>query len=196
MRFEPNRLTVISVVVFAITGLVFAACTGTTGPSVEFSTPAQASDASVSDADPKQGVVETKVGEPGQDDADLANSRLGFVYKRGEAVGMKNGGRVPLGDDIIAEVFLSPYPPDWQTDLHLFLMDKNTFEPLTDVDVDLVYEMVYMDHGIDALEGTKVKDGHYLLPLSFLMYGDWSVDTTVELPEGKKHLRFIVKFFP
>lgn len=109
---------------------------------------------------------------------------------------MENGGRVPLGEDKIAEVFLAPYPPDWQTDLNLFLLNREDFHPVTDVKVDLEYEMVYMDHGIDAQIGTGVADGHYVLPLSFLMYGDWMVDVTVQLPEGKKHLRFIVKFFP
>ena len=109
---------------------------------------------------------------------------------------MDNGGRVPLSEDKIAEVFLAPYPPDWQTDLHLFLLGAEDYQPVTDVEVDLKYEMVYMDHGIDAQVGTKLTDGHYVLPLSFLMYGDWLVDVTVEFPEGKKHLRFIVKFLP
>jgi hypothetical protein len=109
---------------------------------------------------------------------------------------MENGGRVALGEDKIAEIFLAPYPPDWNTDLNLFLLEKETFQPVTDVDVDLEYEMVYMDHGIDAQVGTKVADGHYVLPVAFLMYGDWSVDVTVQLPEGRKHLRFIVKFLP
>ena len=99
---------------------------------------------------------------------------------------MENGGRVPLGEDKIAEVFLAPYPPDWQTDLNLFLLNREDFHPVTDVKVDLEYEMVYMDHGIDAQIGTRVADGHYVLPLSFLMYGDWMVDVTAQLPEGKK----------
>ena len=113
------------------------------------------------------------------------------------AVALENGGRVPLGEDKLAEVFLSPYPPDWNTDLHLFLLDNTEFKPIQKVDVDLEYDMVWMDHGIDAQIGTKLDEGHYLLPLSFLMYGDWNVDVRLDfLDEGKKHLQFIVKFLP
>lgn len=169
--------------------LVMTACTGATGPSVDFKAASELSqeNATINVEDPALDRLDRA--EPG-------SSYLGFVYKKGEAVEMINGGRVPLGEDKIVEVFISPYPPDWQTDLHLFLLDRETFQPLEDVDVDLTYEMVYMDHGIDAAVGTKMGNGHYVLPLAFLMYGDWQVDTTVLLPEGKKHLRFIVKFYP
>lgn len=121
--------------------------------------------------------------------------RLGFVDGK-QAVAMENGGRVPLGEGRIAEVFLSPYPPDWQTDLHLFLLDNVTFEPIEDLDVQLDYEMVYMDHGTSSSLGSKLAEGHYLVPLDFLMYGDWNVEVRLDLPEGRKRLEFVVKFFP
>ena len=191
------------------------ACSPLTGPSVEFRTTlpesAQIAAEELSQPTPRtdSGVEEPAVGvsvdaargpipagsavfEPNTDES---NPRLGFIVDR-EAVAMKNGGRVPLGDDRVAEVFLAPYPPNWQTDLHLYLLNRNDFSPVTDADVDLLYEMVWMDHGIDGQVGRKVADGHYVLPLDFLMYGDWSVDTRITLPEGKKHLRFIVKFAP
>jgi hypothetical protein len=127
-----------------------------------------------------------------------AQSKLGYVPADGEdPYAMANGGRVPLGEDRIAEVFLSPYPPDWNTDLHLYLLDKDTFEPLTNVDVDLEYDMVWMNHGIDPRSGTKVGEGHYLLPLSFLMYGDWNVDIRLAFrDEAASDLQVIVKFDP
>ena len=50
---------------------------------------------------------------------------------------------------------------------------------------------------IDAQTGTRIADGRYLMPLSFLMYGDWQVDVRLDFAgAGKKHLRFVVKFFP
>ncbi len=108
---------------------------------------------------------------------------------------MENGGRVPVSDDFVAEVFVSPYPPDWNTDLHLFLLHKTDFEPVKDADVDLDYEMVWMDHGVDTQVGRKVGDGHYLLPLSFLMYGDWNIDVRMNFADqGRKHLRLVMKF--
>ena len=179
VKFGTRHLAVLTLFL-----LPLLACGAATGPGVEFK-PA------VGEAGETVSVKAT----PGENEAEPLSPRLGFV-QRGGVTAMKNGGRVPLSEDKIAEVFLAPYPPDWQTDLNLFLLDKETYQPVTDVEVDLEYEMVYMDHGIDGLPGTKVADGHYVLPLSFLMYGDWSVDVTLQLPEGKKHLRFIVKFFP
>ncbi|MFQ5872877.1 MAG: hypothetical protein ACE5JL_03625 [Dehalococcoidia bacterium] len=170
--------------VLTLLSLLLLGCGVDTGPSVEF-LPAAQEDG---------GTIPAKVNATGNE-AKPPSPRLGFVQGR-EATAMENGGRVPLGEDKVAEIFLSPYPPDWQTDLHLFLLDSVNYEPITDVDVDLIYDMVFMDHGIDAQIGTKVADGHFVLPLAFLMYGDWSVDVTLSLPEGKKHLRFIVKFYP
>ncbi len=172
------------IAVLTLLFISFAGCSAATGPAVEFK-PAVA----------EAGETVPAKASPAGNEAKPLSPRLGFVRK-GEATALENGGRVPLDEDKIAEIFLAPYPPDWQTDLNLFLLDKETYEPITDVDVDLEYDMVYMDHGIDAQVGTKVADGHYVLPLSFLMYGDWSVDVTLQLPEGKKHLRFIVKFLP
>lgn len=170
--------------VLTVSLLFLVECSVNTGPSVEFK-------AAVSeDGNGLASTTSTTSGE-----VKPFSPRLGFVQGR-EVMAIENGGRVPLGEDKTAEVFLAPYPPDWQTDLHLFLLDNENYEPVTDVDVDLTYDMVFMDHGIDAQIGTKVAEGHYILPLSFLMYGDWSVDVTLQLPEGKKHLRFIVKFYP
>ncbi len=127
----------------------------------------------------------------------LPDAHLGFVNSDGEAIALENGGRVPLGDDTVAEIFLSPYPPDWNTDLHLFPLTKDYFKPVADVDVDLEYDMVYMDHGIDTQSGTKIADGRYLMPLSFLVYGDWQVDVRMESAmTGEKDLQFVVKFLP
>ena len=164
--------------------LMLLGCTAGPGSGVEFK-PAGGSDTGAAGGQ----------ATPSENPAKSLSPRLGFVQE-GEATAMENGGRVALGKDKIAEVFLVPYPPDWQTDLNLFLLDSTTYQPMPDADVDLKYDMVYMDHGIDAQTGTKVNEGHYVLPLSFLMYGDWSVDVTVAMPEGKKHLRFVVKFFP
>tara|TARA_B100000315_G_scaffold220245_1_gene222744 strand:+ start:208 stop:759 length:552 start_codon:yes stop_codon:yes gene_type:complete len=179
LRFGKRHVAVLALLILPLLG-----CGAGAGSGVEFKP------AAVEARETDSVTAGPLVGE-----AEPVSSRLGFVQK-GEATAMENGGRVALGEDKIAEIFLAPYPPDWNTDLNLFLLEKETFQPVTDVDVDLEYEMVYMDHGIDAQVGTKVADGHYVLPVAFLMYGDWSVDVTVQLPEGRKHLRFIVKFLP
>lgn len=158
--------------------LLSIGCGSTSGPSIEFVTAVAADGANVEQSDPSA-------------------ARLGFVNSDGDAIAMENGGRIPLKEDKVAEVFLSPYPPDWNTDLHLFLLDNTEFEPIQDVEVDLEYDMVWMNHGIDTQPGTMVEEGHYMMPLSFLMYGDWTVDVRMDfLKEGDKDLQFIVKFIP
>lgn len=183
-RRSPAGVLAATGLLLVLMALAGAACGADTGPTVEFK-PVSTIGAGT-DSGPGPALAEI--------DEDVA-SNIGFIVGK-EAIGLKNGGRVPLSDDKIAEVFLAPYPPDWQTDLHLFLLDGDSFEPIGDVDVDLEYDMVYMDHGIDAQTGTDLGGGHYVLPLSFLMYGDWNVDMAVDLPEGRKHLRFVVKFYP
>jgi hypothetical protein len=164
----------------AILLLTTIACDATTGPSIEFVT-AAAADSAISSIE----------------ESELASARLGFVDDDGNAVAMENGARVPIGQDKVAEIFLSPYPPDWNTDLHLFLLDSSDFEPVQEVEVDLEYDMVWMDHGIDAQPGVKLEEGHYMMPLAFLMYGDWTVDVRLDFPEeGVKGLQFVVKFVP
>ncbi len=179
-----RRRVTLGTMLMLSTTLVLIGCGAGTGPSVEFKSATPQSQQNVS-------VEVSPIGE----DIDPISAQLGFV-QNGEAVAIRNGGRVPLSEDKTAEVFLAPYPPDWQTDLLLFLLNNEDYQPVTDVEVDLIYDMVFMDHGIDAQIGQKLGDGHYVLPLAFLMYGDWSVDVTVQLPKGKKHLLFIVKFFP
>lgn len=193
MIARGNEYKIVQAAIATLLILVIMGCgVSTTGPSIDFK-PAAAVETDES-ADANQ-VVSVSDSAAVEDTVESLSPRLGYIRNR-EAIALDNGGRVPLGEDKVAEVFLSPYPPQWQTDLHLFLMNKETFDPITEVDVDLEYEMVYMDHGIDALKGTKIADGHYILPLSFLMYGDWNVDTRILLPEGKMHLEFIVKFYP
>ncbi|MDP6715049.1 MAG: hypothetical protein QF368_10530 [SAR202 cluster bacterium] len=162
-------LFILSIMALLLTAF---ACDATTGPSIEFVTGAAADSAISSIAE-----------------SELASARLGFVDDDGNAVAMENGARVPIGQDKVAEIFLSPYPPDWNTDLHLFLLDSSDFEPVQEVEVDLEYDMVWMDHGIDAQPGVKLEDGHYMMPLAFLMYGDWTVDVRLDFPgEGVKGL--------
>ncbi len=177
MTLPGNRWARILAAGLAFASLAMLGCDAEAGPAVEFrSAP--------------EGALYATDGD--------AQSKLGYVPADGEdPYAMANGGRVPLGEDRIAEVFLSPYPPDWNTDLHLYLLDKDTFEPLTNVDVDLEYDMVWMNHGIDPRSGTKVGEGHYLLPLSFLMYGDWNVDIRLAFrDEAASDLQVIVKFDP
>ncbi len=169
--------------------LLALGCNSTGGPSIELRPEAPSNTVSANSGADADGTGAAGTIE--------SSAQLGFVGANGQAIALENGGRVPLGEDTVAEVFLSPYPPDWNTDLHLFLLSKDDFTPVTNVDVDLKYDMVFMDHGIDSQTGVKIAEGRYLMPLSFLMYGDWQVDVRMDsAATGKKHPQFVVKFLP
>jgi hypothetical protein len=100
-------------------------------------------------------------------------------------VPIANGASVPIVDDIVAEVFVSPYPPGIRADLDLYLLHGRDGEPITDAKVELISEMVFMDHGSYALSGKSVGEGHYVMPLNFLMYGEWVMEIYIRAPDGR-----------
>lgn len=97
-----------------------------------------------------------------------------------------NGTTVSVVDDIAAEIFVSPYPPGLRTDLDLYLLQGIDGTPVTDATVELVSDMVFMDHGSFALPGKSIGEGHYVLPLNFLMYGEWHVEFNIVTADGRE----------
>ena len=88
-------------------------------------------------------------------------------------VSMVNGGAIRLDDDLIAEVFVDPYPTDTLTAwLDLFLY-RSSGEPVTDSRVVIDYDMFSMAHGPFFSLAEKSVDGHYLFRLDYIMFGPW-----------------------
>lgn len=109
----------------------------------------------------------------------------------GEEVPIENGQRVPLRDGVFAEVFVVPYPPTPETDLHLFLFQGQ--KPLKGAQIVAVYDMIDMDHGAkDRQIGREVEDGHYVIPLDLFMWGDWVADAAISHPEFDTSLRLLL----
>ncbi|PJF41569.1 MAG: hypothetical protein CUN54_00775 [Phototrophicales bacterium] len=110
------------------------------------------------------------------------------IMKDGVSVPVNNGEAVPLGDDLQIEVFVSPYPPNsFNADVDFYLTTTDG-EPVTDATFDLEYDMLYMFHGAAEAPFNNLGNGHYLTSLYFLMYGSWTLDTVIEVPNHDDRL--------
>ena len=146
----------------------------------------------------RQGLLPSEENAPVQAKVSPA---LGILPGDGSIRWMENGGRVPLGDGEAMEVFLVPYPPEVQTELHLFVMKEGSYEPVTNVIVPMEYQMVDMDHGDSGKQfGRQVRAGEYVFNLLFFMDGSYTVSVTISWPDRQQlkqqniDLRVIYRF--
>ncbi|MBI4329677.1 MAG: hypothetical protein HY673_00165 [Chloroflexi bacterium] len=113
----------------------------------------------------------------------------------GEEVPIQNGQRVPLKDGLLAEVFVTPYPPTPETDLYLIL--RRAERPLRGAEIVVTYDMRDMDHGArDRQIGREIADGQYAIALDMLMWGDWVADAVISHPGFEGTLRVLMGVYP
>ncbi len=108
-------------------------------------------------------------------------SRLKYLGADGP-VEIGNGAAIPLGDALVLEVFVSPYPPtEFATDVDFYVTTIDG-EPVDDADISIVWDMLFMTHGPFFAAPENIGGGHYLAPLEMFMFGPWELDTTVTAP--------------
>src|SRR6266545_1012191 len=80
----------------------------------------------------------------------------GFV---GRGQPLRNGGAVPLGGDVRAEIFIDPYPATGGSSwLDLYLASNG--QPIKNAAVVTDSEMLYMSHAALHQDGRTLGDGH------------------------------------
>ncbi|MBZ0276729.1 MAG: FixH family protein [Anaerolineae bacterium] len=127
-------------------------------------------------------------------EATEANSRI-HIMRNGVPVPIRNGEAVAINDSYQVEVFFAPYPPTGSTvnlDLYLTRVDG---EAVTDADVSLDYDMLYMFHGPFKSRVDNLGGGHYLSTLEVTMYGDWGVETGIQIPGERRSLPLLVTIY-
>ncbi|MBI4295986.1 MAG: hypothetical protein HY667_02575 [Chloroflexi bacterium] len=113
----------------------------------------------------------------------------------GEEVPIKNGQRLSLKGDVLAEVFVTPFPPTPETELQLIL--RRGEAPLRGAEIIVTYDMRDMDHGVrDRQIGREIADGYYAISLDMLMWGDWVADAVISHPEFEGTLRVLMGVYP
>lgn len=183
-RIRHSLIAGATLVVFAS---LFTGCTGSGEPATPTATDPQVQGSTVSaTATPTTATTlapaATPVPPSGPDFRGVEPGSLGpedallQVRLQGAGQGkvpMVNGGAIRLDDNLIAEVFVDPFPTDTLTAwLDLFLY-SNSGEPVTDSRVVIDYDMYSMAHGPFFSLAEKNVDGHYLFRLDYIMFGPW-----------------------
>jgi len=108
---------------------------------------------------------------------------LRIKYEQNDEIeSIRNGGVVPLSDELLLYVSVSPYPPtsfDATVDLHLTTVDGADVDDAT---VTASWDMAIMYHGPFSTDFVHTGDGHYAAHFDFFMYGPWEITTHITSP--------------
>lgn len=106
-----------------------------------------------------------------------------LTYEIGdERVVIPNRGTIPLSDDLLLQVEISPYPPTTlDLDVLLFLSTA-TGEPIVDAEIDTLWDMTLMYHGPFQTQFTNIGGGQYSAFFDLFMVGPWGLDLDITVP--------------
>lgn len=179
----------------ACLGLVVAAC----GPAASQASQGQAARESAVSAQPSvepsaRAIQSGATPWVPQEARDATDKRLAVVLD-GETIYIRNGGQIILDDDLIAEIYLDPYPPSTLSSIMDVYLTRDG-SPLADGGVEIAYEMLAMAHGPFSAEAKKIGGGHYLVPLDYIMFGPWEQVVTIRIGLQRIHLPILVVAYP
>lgn len=110
-----------------------------------------------------------------------ANSRI-KVLLDDEVFQIPNGGSIPWDENMQLEVFISPYPPTgFSVDVDYYLTTLEG-EPISDANIEVDYDMMFMAHGPFFNSLNNLGNGHYITTYDFFMYGPWIIETYIVAP--------------
>jgi hypothetical protein len=113
-----------------------------------------------------------------------------FVVREDAWVPLPNGDTITAGD-LDVTVSVSPYPPGRQANLDLGIMRNGV--PVSGANVTLEYDMKVMEHGALRLLALPGGAGHYLMPLEFIMAGDFQLKVLVDAKDSTETFNFGVR---
>ncbi len=92
---------------------------------------------------------------------------------------LKSGDSIPLYMDMMARFDITKGDTRFSRNLDLFLFHKTSSQPIEDATVQIMGKMRYMGHGDFLAIPLQSNAGHYVVPLSFSMPGEWLVDLDI-----------------
>jgi hypothetical protein len=100
-----------------------------------------------------------------------------FTVQNDELVPFKNGATLRVGDLDVA-VSVSPYPPPRTANIDFGLSRDG--RPIEDANVTLSYDMRTMEHGPFTLLAIPSGPGHYVVPVTFEMDGEFYLNVAFD----------------
>jgi hypothetical protein len=91
-----------------------------------------------------------------------------------------SGSTIPVAGDVMARVVVSaPGDQRYARTIDLFLYRQNDSAPIDDAHIGATARMIYMDHGTFHPDVIRTGGGHYVLPVPFVMAGEWQLDMDI-----------------
>ncbi len=143
-------------------------------------------------SDDELGVLEGSVDH----ESNLLQIRLQGL--EGKRVNMKNGGAIRLTEDLVAEIFVDPFPVHTLTAWIDLFLHNGDGEPVTGSKVVIDYDMYSMGHGPFFSLADKSPNGHYTFRLDYVMFGPWMQLLEVRNPDTDEtfHLEVVIVAVP
>jgi hypothetical protein len=106
-----------------------------------------------------------------------------LTYQIGdESVVIPNRGTIPLSDELLLQVEVSPYPPtSFDLDV-LFFLSTVAGEPITDAEIATIWDMTLMYHGPFETQFTNAGGGRYAAFFDLFMVGPWGLELDIAVP--------------
>lgn len=106
-----------------------------------------------------------------------------LTYQIGdERVVIPNHGTIPLSDELVLGVEVSPYPPtSFDLDVQFSLATVEG-EPITDAEITTIWDMTVMHHGPFETQFSNAGGGRYAAFFDLFMVGPWGLDLHVAAP--------------
>ena len=91
-----------------------------------------------------------------------------------------SGSAIPVAGDVMARVVVStPGDQRYARTVDVFLYRQGDSAPIDDARIDATAHMIFMDHGTFHPEVIHTDGGHYVLPVPFVMAGEWQLDMDI-----------------
>jgi hypothetical protein len=106
-----------------------------------------------------------------------------------------SGSTIPVAGDVMARVVVStPGDQRYARTIDLFLYRQTDSAPIDDARIDATAHMIYMDHGTFHPQVIRTNNGHYVLPVPFVMAGEWQLDMDIDAAgeQGAVQLAFTI----
>lgn len=119
--------------------------------------------------------------------------RIRYITPVTGGVRLNNGDVIPLGNDVLMTIQVSPFPPD-TFDVGIELALTRNGDPITDAAIDTVWDMIVMGHGPFETRIPHVSGGTYSNSYDFFMFGPWQLDTELQIP-GIDPIEFSISIY-